>query len=541
MLMLALTCHAQMENVVEVENDFRPTVQDANKINTLPEVEETVVTHYNVDYTTHSFPTTNYAFQPIWAARNTQLLKPEPKGFATAAYGMTNNILGRVAYEFDLSPADRLAFDVSTRGYKNEVDLVTAADGKWESRFFTNRFAAAYRHHLNSQSAVYVNAAYATDVFNYKPLVLAPPVTDKQHNDLLDLEAGLTTYSFGRFGIAAHAALHTFNQKYATTFADGNSETIVEGCVTPEYRFGDNLKADVALHVHHASYGMDALQGNGKAVEGSTVFDATPHLYWTTDRMSLKAGVYVSADLDIAPDVDFTLHLSPSLDVYAEAHGGLVANSFRHFAAIHPYWQLRDTDLKLKNQFDQLRARGGVRLRPVPYLTLDLSAGYDLSDNRVELAEYEVSSVTSPLLYMPVVFADGRHFYANADVQLNYKDVVKADLSTQYNQWSTDLEVGGMSSDIVWRPQFEADWQLLFQPVKNLRVGSDLLFQSFKKVNGRYERKSTIDLGATISYTLPYRITVYAKGDNLLGRKYDQYLMYHTQDLNFMAGVAVTF
>ena len=33
---VSTTAYAQMDNVVEVENNYRPVVKDANKINSLP-------------------------------------------------------------------------------------------------------------------------------------------------------------------------------------------------------------------------------------------------------------------------------------------------------------------------------------------------------------------------------------------------------------------------------------------------------------------------------------------------------------------------
>ena len=541
MLLLAATCHAQMDNVVEVENDFRPTVQDATKINTLPEIEQPAVTHYNVDYTTQSFPTTNYAFQPLWAARNQSLLKPEPKGFVTIAYGNRNNTLGRLTYEFNLTPADRLSIDASTRGYKAGTDLVTATDGtEWESRLFVSRLKATYTHQLNGLSEFYVKAGYGTDVFNYQPLTLTPSHTDKQHDDRIDLNIGITTLQFGRFGLAADARLHTFSQKYETNFEDGNSEMLAGATITPQYQINEQLTADLRLRVDHADYGMDALTGAAQTVEGYTTFSATPHIAYTSEHLDLKAGVYVSADLDIAPDVDATLHLSPTLDIYLQAGGGDVFNDFRRFASMSPYWKLAHTAFDMKNQFDQLRSRAGVRIKPADFITLDLSAGYDISKRRAEIADYLVDG-NDDMVYAPIEFADGKHFFANATATINHRNIITAKLNTQYNKWDTDLSVEGLNTDPLWRPEFEADWNIMFQPIKNLHVGPDLVFQSFKKAEGRYERSSTIDLGATVSYTLPWRLTVYAKGQNLLNRKHDQYTMYRAMGVNFMGGLAFTF
>ncbi|MBQ4278190.1 MAG: hypothetical protein II750_08880 [Bacteroidaceae bacterium] len=540
-MMTATVANAQMDNVVEVENDFRPTVQDATKINTLPEIEQPTVTHYNVDYTTQSFPTTNYAFQPLWAARNQQLLKPGKKGFVSMAYGNNSNILGHLAYEFDLSEFDKLGVDLSTRGYKGNVGLISSADGEeWESRLFASRLKAGYTHRLDKQSEFFIKAGYGIDVFNYQPLMPNPYITDKQHDDRIDLSVGLTPYRFGRFGIGADASLQTFSQKYENSFDDGVSELLVAGQVVPEYQISEQVKADVALGADYASYGMDALDGASQAVEGYTSFNATPHVYYTSQSFDLKVGVYVDNDVNIAPDVDATLHVSPVLDVYVQAHGGDVFNDFRRFASMSPYWKLAHVAFDMENQFDQLRSRGGVRLKPFDCLALDLSAGYDISKHRAEIADFLIDG-SNAMVYAPIIFADGHHFFANATAEFNYLDLVKARLKAQYNQWDTDLEVAGVNTDPLWRPVFEADGSVLFQPLKGLSIGADILFESFDKADGRYHRQSTIDLGATVSYTTPWNLTIYAKGQNLLNRKHDQYFMYRAQKVSFMAGAAFSF
>lgn len=541
MAMIATTAaHAQLDNVVEVENDFKPTVHDATKINSLPEIEQVNVAHYNVDYTTTSFPTTDYAFQPMWAAHNDALLKPRKKGFVTAAYGMQTNMMGRAQYTFDLAPHDQLTFDLSGRGYKSKVDHVDGVSPQWESRIFNTDFAATYCHWLSATSQFTVKAQYGTDLFNYQHLVAAPAITDKQHNDRLDLGLTLTPYSFGRFNLGADALLQTFKQKYATTFDKGNSEFMVNGALTPGYTFNENLSADVRLAAEYVDYSMDPLPGTDHAVKGFTSFDVTPHIYYQNELLSIKAGVFVDNDVNIAPDVNITFHLTPTFDIYLMANGGDINNDFRHFSSMTPYWQLADHSFEMANQYDQIRSRGGVRVKPARFLTLDLSAGYDMSEDRAELADFLLTGTTE-LLRMPVVFADGKHFYANADIRLDYKNIVTADLNTQYNHWTTDMKLAGVNTDPLWRPEFEADWKLAITPIKGFTIGADLLFESFKKADGRYRRDNTIDLGATIGYTLPIGLSIYAKGDNLLNKKYDHYSMYRTPGTNFLAGLAFTF
>ena len=77
--MTAANVSAQMNNVIEVENEYAPIVADANKINVLPDVEETKVNPGNIEYATTPQPVRKYIFQPMWAAQSDATVKGEKR------------------------------------------------------------------------------------------------------------------------------------------------------------------------------------------------------------------------------------------------------------------------------------------------------------------------------------------------------------------------------------------------------------------------------------------------------------------------------
>ena len=531
---------AQMDNVVEVENNFRPTVKDADKINTLPEIEQTTATHYNVNYTTQGLATSNYAFEPMFAAQNPQLIRSDKKGFVTLGYGNNSNAIGRLAYGFDLSKHDVLNVEISSRGHLAEIEKAYSTE-KWESRFFTTQFQMEYEHILSNVSSLRIGGSYGTDVFNYQQPQVEELVPDKQHNNRLEFHVGLTPYHFGHFTLGADASVATFRQKYLTNALDFNQETALHGSLTPGYQINDEMAVDLQLLADHFNYGPDY-------IEGHTSLAASPHFRFHNSLLDITAGLYINKDIDIAPDVNVALHLLPQLDIYAQAEGGETFNSFRRFAEMTPYWVLSGASIEMKPQFDQLRARGGVRIRPFDGLSADLNAGYNISQRRAELLTYGQRSDVTPT-YTPVVFADGKQFFANARVKFDYQGIVSADLDAQYNIWKSDFRATDLFATPLanydeicsWRPVFEGNCTLAAHPVKGLTIGADFIFRSYKNYTNLYQRENVMNLGATLSYTFPFRLTVYAKGDNLMNRKYDQYEMYRSPGVNFLGGLALTF
>ena len=114
--------YAQMDNVVEVENNYRPTVKDASKINKLPEVEESKPNHYDVQYSTTAQPTDVYTFQPITPAQNDKMIGNEKKHFASFGYGTEGNILGRVALHSDITKSLSGEIDYTIRGHQGKIN-----------------------------------------------------------------------------------------------------------------------------------------------------------------------------------------------------------------------------------------------------------------------------------------------------------------------------------------------------------------------------------------------------------------------------------
>lgn len=546
---LSTPAMAQMDNVVEVETNYRPALKDADKINVSPKFEESTVNHYNVTYSSKAYSTDQFVFQPMWPATNPNLLRSEKKMFATFGYGTEGNVLGRLAGQIDLSRGNAIQIDYSTRGFNGEAEQLQEIKDKdeWTSRYYANRLSAAFVHQFSNNAELRIGGGYGADVFNYQPTYMKNSGkwekgnidTDKQHNDIYEGNISLSPYTFGKFAIGADASYRHFGQKYLTNMADKYSEDLIEAELSPEYDLGNGMKVDADLGFDYARYGMDG-------VDGHTAFDATPHFCYENSDIDLKAGVYVNSELEVAPDVEFTYHLNPEIDIYAVAAGGETKQDFRTFSQMSPYFMLAPGNaaggltgsepIEMDNSFDQLRARAGVRINPVNGLYADISAGYDIRENVAELQNISNSCMNGGLLTNSVTFADSKLLYANLTLNYSYKDILTADLQGQYNKWDWDD-----GQTYTWRPVVDAHCRLSYRIINGLRIGADVLFQTFDTADQCYERPNTIDLGASVAYTFPFRLTLYAKGNNLIGNSHDHYLGYRSTGMNFLFGAAISF
>ena len=67
----------QINDVVEVENNYVPIIRDANKINLTPNKVEQPAVHYQVYYIKTPFTAQSYVFQPLWAAKSDAITEGE--------------------------------------------------------------------------------------------------------------------------------------------------------------------------------------------------------------------------------------------------------------------------------------------------------------------------------------------------------------------------------------------------------------------------------------------------------------------------------
>lgn len=527
---------AQMNNTVDVEHVYKPEIKDANRISVQPEVKATTPKHSPVDYATTSSSVKNYTFTPIWAAKSDKANESAPRRFVTIGGGTEGNLLGRAAVGFELNKKHIFDIKAGFSGHNAKVNYFNFDDEEWKSRFYTTTASAGYEFKMNSETSILVNAEYESQVFNYQQDMWVNPsyfVTDKQHNTLAKFSASITPYKIGDFSIAGGAEYEMFSQKYKTIFDEKCSEGVFSANANMEYKFNSTNSIDLAVTFANTSY--------SKGIDGYTDIGARPHYRWHNDNMSVKAGLYIGT-LGIAPDINFTYHMSQALDIYADITGGeACANTFRAITAANPYWALAtdNGDFSMKQQFNQLSALAGIRFSPIEGLSIDANTGYELSKDRMEFTP--ASNGTN--VYAPVFFADGNRFFINANASYTYKNRLSVNMSNQFNVWSIDSDNAADLNDVLWRPILDLDWSASFRIIGGLRAGADFRLQTFKdKKEYDYTRPATVNLGASLSYTLSrLPLTVYVKGNNLLNQDYDNYFMYKAPGINILAGAAITF
>ena len=554
---ISIGAFAQMDNVVEVETTFKPTVQDAKKIDVLPQAETTKISHYDVEYSLEPAPTGNFVFQPTNAMMSDAVIEGAPKGFFTIAGGNNCNMLARGAYGFDLSPKTSLNFDLGLRGHSGDVDLYQDEDKTWRQRFYTTQGMVKLEHRLSPLSSLIIRADGESQVYNYQHEKGSDDF-DKQHNLIGGLDISVTPYTTGIFSIGGYARGKMFSRRCLLT--PTSWETGDEKFDMTQHKWELGLTTDFAINDEY-KFGVDLNYQNAGWSDGDYeslyAFDVIPHFTIDNDKTYMRLGARLSFEngtemeytlgenktknkFKVAPDVYMAFHLSPKVDLFGEATGGVVMNDFWLMQSLSPYWQMPYT--QMPSAYNNICAKAGFKWNIIEGLYTKIYAGYDDTKNRAELMLPE-----GKLFQNKILVADGSLIHVNLEAAYNYMDMVNVFLKGRFNGWGINEHNGYYTDNPVWRPTVEASAAVTYQPIQGLRIGVDYQFAAFTDDKAlAYKRPTTSNLGASVSYKLPEsthlkNLSIYAKLDNLLGADYDWYYGHKSIGTTVLAGIAIDF
>ena len=538
-----LVSFAQLDNTVEVTNEVKPVVTDVKKVEVKTQVADTKVTHYTMQYAVEGQPLNEYVLEPLGDYESEAVWKGNKKGYVHLSGGVLGRVDGKAAYQFDLTENDALTLDLSLKGFngkakKNDFFYPQA----WKSRDYQNRAGLKYNHRFDNGMDFFVKGAFENHLYNYMGGVTA---TDKQHDVLGNAVIGFTPFEIGNFSIEASGGIDFFNQTYRTTLDDKLGETLLHADADASYEFSDEHSVGLGMNVFSSSYG-------NKELKGITRMRFTPHYLYSTDLMDLQLGVFISTAGNVAPDASFTYHINPKSDAFVGVSGCEEDNTFRTFSSEHTYFAMIPPEIGKKFKMDpvfyQVEVSAGYKFKDYKGFSGQIKGTYLRGDNEYAM-EWLNTDAFGHYLGM-VEFYKCNDFTLDADFSYTYEDILKVDAKNQlfFEKWE-DEEVSRWVTGNYTTPVFAMDWKADVKLMHGLYFGIDWKYDVYHQEDigteddPQYKRPHTINLGASLRYTLPIKqpITLFVKGDNLLNQNYDRFYGYRNIGANFLGGFALSF
>lgn len=145
------------------------------------------------------------------------------------------------------------------------------------------------------------------------------------------------------------------------------------------------------------------------------------------------------------------------------------------------------------------------------------------------------SSPVTAHQYLNLEFSNANNFYAGMKISYEYKDLIALSAAGTYRNWDAKEKYS-----LYMKPACEINFSADFRPITELNINLGYDYIGRTKVEG-IKAAAVSDLHAGASYNVFKGVSVYARINNILNKKYQYYLGYPTEGLNFLGGLSFSF
>lgn len=571
-----------LERNVTIEKKFEPIIEDAGKISGIPDVFQVDNKKAKVDYSEIYQPLPLEKQIVTLAAQDIdhQLeIEQSKEAFIRLGAGNYWNTLGEIALPVINKEKDRLDLRLNH----------LATFGKKQHAF--SRANLTFNHYFSDYDLYadvgvshryfnyYGNNFYSTtgdSIFNLNDYVSTfPPgaLTNYTEQNLTEISRSAQTVNLSDLNNSPqndmlwryHAQLGF--RALPTAFGTKHHGEL-------NYEFFDAVNG-LRETIAQANYGFDRELGNhrlGLDISFTNIFyhesDTNKINFWdyyavlafnpyyliTGNDWYLRAGFKTDFSLvhgrafNPMPDVQAEWHAIPKwLSLYGGVGGSFDLATLNQTYIENPYIF---HDLRVKDVYTPVNPYFGFKLKPLHNLLMDayVDYRYSIDEHFFVNKAYETSDI------LPVNLSDYTHLYTNRfnvlysnasvfktgmRIYYNYKDIVNLQLKGAYNAWEVADE------DRAWmKPTVEADFRTDVRINSKLTTTAMVFYEDgrYAKLGDKpYKMKAKIDVNLGATYAFNKSFSAFAKLNNLLNSKYQQYFGYEVQGINFMLGGAVAF
>ncbi len=574
--------HAQRDTTlnreVEVVKSFKPTIQDAHKINEMPKIEETV----------HQKPAFNYSIksEPVISTFSVNPLKPAsiapaPKeetgyGLIRAGIGSFNKPYGELFFNHLASKKSIFGIHAMHLSSQEKINL---EGGNRVSAPFSKNEAEVYYNQFFSESILSVNVDYSRDGFNYYgyPLNLVPEPL-REENQTINYFGTNQAFSKGGLTVKLNNPSLEINDRFFGFdfdyhyFANKTEQTEhfanFTAHVQQPFDFGTG-QLDAGIFYTQANNVLNRSTQIIGSRQQSWLF-LNPAVVFSKKTFYAKIGLktwYVSdkdanAQARIAPDV--TINYNPVKNIvklFAGIDGNYINNHYSKIAYENPFV---DPQHDIINSFEKIRFFGGFDGKFAAKTNFKIGFDYSLIDNQPFYYLHEYTIANNKNYDPPIIDNDFSVLYDNLslfkiNLELIHRSYDKLDLSLSGNyyiykpdeqteawnmpSWDANLSFGykinerlSVSSDIYFIGERNA---LIIETLyKSLPATSSIANpEAFKS----YKLDLAMDMNIRSSYKITEKFSVFAQLNNFGFQKYQRWFGYPVQSLNFLAGLSYAF
>lgn len=570
-----------------LEREYNPTVQDANKVNTLPVIHEPNVTKRAIDYASFTLPTEpakEISLLPSGSIM-TQIEANKRRGYVNLGAGNYMNINGDFGYHILDNEADRLSIYFTHRSTNGNVKYIQN-DEKVKQKINDNLGGLDFKHKFEL-ATLKLGANYGYSAFNYfgypffvydqdKDLSTFEKVFDRQTNQgnqTLGINAAVESNEGAPLGYLIGIDYANFTQKYGySTQYDGVKENKITTRLGMNAPFGGNQLIGVSAKFDYFNFGdsKDPSNNTFKLGENRLEGTLTPYYKVEGDNWNLRLGanaMFITGDnkkVFFSPNISLDVKATEQTVFYLKADGKIQSNTSFELSKMNRYADPYGTATPSRTWLDGLV---GLHSNVGSGFWFDVFAGYKATDD----ALFFIPTVVQFGNVASTIQRNATAIKAGASFKYNYSQMVSFYLKGTYTKWDVKgnyTYYNPLSStyplqELVFsdlkaygQPDFELSAGLRLTPIEpltfdlNYYMGSGrytLLTHPFDLEGTTYmlpentKLDNIHDVNVTGTWKFNETFSIYAKINNLLFQKYDLNYGYPSQGLNGMVGFNVNF
>ncbi|MBZ9730157.1 TonB-dependent receptor [Salegentibacter sp. JZCK2] len=541
---------------VTVIKPYTPTVQDANKIKQTPSQSDSVRTEKRpVQYSIFSVPVAS-TFTPA-KGRATTVERERPvkvyDNYASLGFGNYGNLLAEFYSNLEVSRSDNFGIYLDHNSSQGGIEGVALDD-----KFYDTELNLSY----NSKTR---NLGWKTEVgaqhqlFNWYGLPQNANFSNAEINAINPSQNYFSAYAGGEIELYdsffdnAKAKFRHTGDAYST--AENHFDT--RG--TFEVNIGDELiTTNIYTDIVNGQMGEQFLATENYEYTFMN-FGINPSLLILRDDLTLNLGVafFYSQDIEnsdgnfyIYPKVTASYRLGGDyFTPYAGLEGGLQQNTYYRFIQENPYvspsLEIRPTD----NEYNAYVGAKGKLSNSISY---NFKTGYESQFNK---ALFKRNAQANDLMAenyaygnsFEVVYDDVKTLSVAGEVNVDVNRNFRLGINAEYFNYSTDNEVE------AWNlPDFKASLNADYQINEKWYTGANLFyigerFDQERVASAGEPTMSTVtldsffDVNAHLGYRFNERLSIFAKGSNLLNNDYQRWTNFRVQGLQVLAGATYKF
>jgi hypothetical protein len=548
---------SKLNKEVEVIKPYRPNISTANKINQLPNIEDTTRFVPEFNYSIDNRPVESTFKNPPLSIQDIKTPKEQDSGlgYLKAGAGIYNTTLG----EFYLHNNDLKngGFGVRLNHLASQGTTKLSKGDRVDSPFSHNTGEIFGNTDIGS-TILSGKISYERDAFRYYGYpdtvlihspVLPPLLGNSQRFQKAEFEAGLknSEKSTGKLKYKTGIWYHYFDTK------TGQNESSFGLSGDFNYDF-EKFKGFLETSYEHLS--SKGLLDTSITVPLTSKREdwliLSPGAEFSGEKWSIKGGVsFYSAssnvvgegDIKLYPKIDVNLiPIKDFLTIYAGINGYLQNDSYEAIA-YENYWV--NPVHNVLNADHQYVLTGGVKGKINKEFSYNFQLKYEYVKN---MHFYYLNSITAatPYIYNNAfeVLYDNAGI-TNLSLELSYVKDLDYYFSLKGNYYNYSLTDLPFTPDL---PDFDVTGTANLRLTKKLSGFSDLKLTGqryglLRNPSGdeKIALKPLYQLNAGVEYALKPKLKVFGRADNLLNEHYDQWLGYTTQGLRLLAGITFSF